>query len=602
VAEPARKARELLLVPAGGHGEGMGHLVRCLRLARGMGGGSAFHPGWLDASALRTLRERLARFPEEGRPRVIDPASERGCWDIVLVDKRRTTGSELAALGELGMAVLLDEGGEARRSAPYLVDALPRLPGGDTANAASLSYLGLRVDRRRKRNRRGRRPRRVLVSFGGEDAPDLTGTFLRTVIGRGLLAPKDITVVVGSLFADRAWPGGVRVLRGVKALRPLFTRHDLLVTHFGMAALEALAAGMSVVLFNPTAYHRSLARGAGIPEIGVRRVRVRTLRDLLADPRQLAAGVEHFQRRLADCPRETLAEHLGRLSGGSSDRCPACGGTGAVIGRFPLRTYRHCHECRIDYLQSFGRPARTYGKGYFFEEYRAQYGRTYLEDVPSIEAAGRSRIALIERALGRRMAGRPRGIIVDVGCAYGPFLTALRDAGWPCFGIDVSEDAVEHVRKILRLPAACLPFERLERRHVPGARIEAVTLWYVIEHLEDLDGALRRLAGLLGPGAVLAFSTPNGRGISSRSSRRSFLEASPSDHRTILRPAGLRRLLARYGFRLARIRVTGHHPERFPGLAGRLARSGRSGQAVVRAASRLVRLGDTFEAYAVRTA
>ena len=155
---------------------------------------------------------------------------------------------------------------------------------------------------------------------------------------------------------------------------------------------------------------------------------------------------------------------------------------------------------------------------------------------------------------------------------------------------------------VLKLPAACLPLERLDRRHIPAARIDGVTLWYVIEHLDDLNGALQRLAGLLDPGAVLAFSTPNGRGISSRASRRAFLAASPADHRTIFRPAGLRRLLSRYGFRLARIRVTGHHPERFPGLAGqaRPVQRTRAGCRAVREPVR--RLGDTFEAYAVRTA
>jgi hypothetical protein len=52
---------------------------------------------------------------------------------------------------------------------------------------------------------------------------------------------------------------------------------------------------------------------------------------------------------------------------------------------------------------------------------------------------------------------------------------------------------------------------------------------------------------------------------------------------------------------MARIRVTGHHPERFPGIVGRLGRSGRLGRTVVLAASRLAGLGDTFEAYAMRT-
>jgi 2-polyprenyl-3-methyl-5-hydroxy-6-metoxy-1,4-benzoquinol methylase len=596
----ADTVRRYLLVPAGGRGEGMGHLVRDVRLARALGGGCAFHPGWLDDTALEFLEDRLERIPTAARPRIIDPASERGRWGIVLVDKRRTTLAELAALERLGTVVCLDEGGEARRGAPYLIDALPRLPGGEAANAASLSYLGLPVSS--KRSRRARvRPVRLLVSFGGEDARDLTGTFLRAVIGCGMTAAKHVTVVAGPLFGERSWPEGIRVLRGVSRLPSLFPSHDLLVTHFGAAALEALAAGLPVVLLNPTRYHQSLARSSEIPEIGVRRVSCRRLRGLLSDPVKLAEGLKRFRERLAASPRGTLAGHLERLAPGCGSGCPVCGSTGTPIGRFPFRTYRHCYDCRIDYLQSFTGTSGTYARGYFFEEYRAQYGKTYLEDFASIEAVGRGRLEIMERVLGRRSARHPRGTIVDIGCAYGPFLAALRDAGWPCFGIDVSEDAVEHVRKVLKLPAACLAFERLERRHIPASRIDGITLWYVVEHLVDLDQSLRRLAGLLEPGAVLAFSTPNGRGTSARVSRRVFLAASPLDHRSILRPSSLRRLLARYGFRLARIRVTGHHPERFPGFAGRLGRSRGTGRAVVLAASMLAGLGDTFEAYAVRT-
>lgn len=597
MAEPNRR---YLLVPAGGHGHGMGHVVRCTRLARALGPGCAFHPGWLDDGALRSLRDLLETFPRDRRPVIADPRPSRSAWDFVIADKRRTTRAELDSLERLGTVVCLDEGGEARRAAAYLIDALPRIPGRGEANASSLSYLGLRAGRPGARRWKGRRPK-VLVSFGGEDAGDLTGIFLRAAIGSGLLAARDVTVVVGPLFGRRAWPPGVRTVRGVRRLPDLFPRHDLLVTHFGVSALEALAAGLPVLLLNPTAYHRALARSAGIPDLGVRRVARRRLRALLADRRRLAESVNAFRGRLAAEPRGTLAGHVRTLLPGCGSGCPACGRTGPVIARFPYRTYRRCRCCRIDYLQSFAPAARTYDRDYFFAEYRAQYGRTYLEDFPAIESAGRTRVAIMERVLGRRARKRPHGTIVDVGCAYGPFLAALRSAGWPCFGIDLSSDAVAYVRKVLRLPAMRLGLERLERRHVPAARIDGITLWYVIEHVNDLDGALRRLAGLLDPGAVLAFSTPNGSGISSRVDRRAFLAASPADHRSILRPGGLRRLLDRYGFRLARIRVTGHHPERFPGLLGRLAASGPFGRAAILLASRLCGLGDTFEAYAVRS-
>ncbi|OHD73094.1 MAG: hypothetical protein A2177_13070 [Spirochaetes bacterium RBG_13_68_11] len=95
MADPVRK---YLLVPAGGRGEGMGHLMRDVRLARVLGRACAFHPGWLDEAARGSLQDLLVRIPPALRPRVIDPASERGRWDIVLVDKRSTTLAELAAL------------------------------------------------------------------------------------------------------------------------------------------------------------------------------------------------------------------------------------------------------------------------------------------------------------------------------------------------------------------------------------------------------------------------------------------------------------------------------------------------------------------------
>jgi hypothetical protein len=47
------------------------------------------------------------------------------------------------------------------------------------------------------------------------------------------------------------------------------------------------------------------------------------------------------------------------------------------------------------------------------------------------------------------------------------------------------------------------------------------------------------------------------------------------------------------------VRVTGHHPERFP-LLGSLARRSGLVYRVVAAVSRLLRLGDTFEVYAVK--
>ena len=127
-----------------------------------------------------------------------------------------------------------------------------------------------------------------------------------------------------------------------------------------------------------------------------------------------------------------------------------------------------------------------------------------------------------------------------------------------------------------------------------------MTLWYVIEHFPDLGSVLAKASALLPQGGVLAFSTPNGRGISARLDLRQFLLHSPGDHFVILSPRSLRRVLAPFGFSLQRVRITGHHPERFPGVLGQAAEKWTGAARVLRAVSVLLRLGDTFEAYAVK--
>jgi SAM-dependent methyltransferase len=248
------------------------------------------------------------------------------------------------------------------------------------------------------------------------------------------------------------------------------------------------------------------------------------------------------------------------------------------------------------YLADFGLPAAAYGQSYFFEEYRRQYGRTYLEDFPAIQEAGRQRLKTIARFLPKDVdrAALPR--LLDVGCAYGPFLAAARQAGLGAEGLEVSAEAVRHVREKLRLPCLQGDFLRIQ---LPPRSYDAVSMWYVLEHFRDTAVALKRANRLLRPGGVLAFSTPSASGISARRSLRRFLEASPADHFTVWTPRLAGSLLRRFGFRLVRLRVTGHHPERFPGrLPHRLAQAGAG--AALAIASRLLRLGETFEGYAVK--
>jgi SAM-dependent methyltransferase len=263
------------------------------------------------------------------------------------------------------------------------------------------------------------------------------------------------------------------------------------------------------------------------------------------------------------------------------------------------------------YLLRTSLPPIEYEKEYFFSFYKQQYGKTYLEDLPHLVQYGKKRLRYAKplvwsarRARGEDPSQSPARLL-DIGCAYGPFLLAAREEGFLPFGMDPAEDAVRYVQEELHIPACRGFFPETPVPEGFGSEgFDLISLWYVVEHFEQPAAVLAELYRLLKPGGVLAFSSPSGSGISGRRSFSGFLERSPPDHWTVWSPGRTGRILRSFGFRLKTLVISGHHPERFPGV-GRFLGTGagrKSGLAygLVLWISRIFHLGDTFEVYAVK--
>ena len=127
----------------------------------------------------------------------------------------------------------------------------------------------------------------------------------------------------------------------------------------------------------------------------------------------------------------------------------------------------------------------------------------YAENYPDYAAQNPARKLAFYRRLLRRHV-RPGARLFELGVGLGLFLESVRGE-YECAGCDVNAFGLEQTRKRTGLERLYLgSVETLSREPAP----DAVVAWDVLEHLPDLDGALRTLRASLAGGGCLIGAVP----------------------------------------------------------------------------------------------
>jgi len=600
----------ILFVPCCEKGRGGGHLSRCITLTnelRAMGRDTLLYLHEQNDNILKLLKAK-----DFNSAWLITDINALPKIDFIILDRFQTPRGEFLNWKKIAPVIGIDEGGSLRNDFDFLIDML--IPEGFIKPAANIySPKLLTKDILQKRKdiepsvQESANGKKVLITFGQEDS---AGLGLKIAHDLSLIKNEqklDITLLKGALADNMEAPDNVNVMENIADLSEHLHEYDAVITHYGLTAYEAVFSGCEVFLAHPSPHHKKLSKAAGFTTF--------TQKNFITElhrgrERNQSKNSVKLQAALAavlcdsNLKNETLAQLINNFSLVASRSCPVCGSENThPIARFSDRTYRRCTRGGLIFMDRLTSPPVEYEKEYFFESYKKQYGKTYLEDFDNIKQAGKQRIKRIKNLFNRSALKLTQEkntavTLLDIGCAYGPFLDAARDEGFSVFGIDPVKDAVDYVKQKLGIEAEQSLFPFSYSKLSDSQHFTVVTLWYVIEHFTECKIILNEIKRIIKSDGILAFSTPSFSGISGISNLKKFLYASPADHFTVWSPKIVKKILFHAGFKVKKIIITGHHPERFP-ILGKLAKNKKSFfYFILLAISKLLGLGDTFEVYA----
>ena len=109
--------------------------------------------------------------------------------------------------------------------------------------------------------------------------------------------------------------------------------------------------------------------------------------------------------------------------------------------------------------------------------------------------------------------------ILDIGCGNGSLLTRAKKQGFICEGIETNEPLADAVHRKLDCPVHT---KLLSQCNFPTGTFDVITMYDLIEHLQDPIDDVRRVHSWLKPGGVLFVLTPNDDALLRRVARLAF--------------------------------------------------------------------------------
>ncbi len=590
-----------LLVPHFTSTSGIGHLIRCFRIANSLPSDILVEKAYYNE-----VEELFSNTHTNNNPAISQVIVEPDIsYRSIILDTQTITKEAVKHWKQFGKTIGIDIGGTGRSYTDYLIDTLPNT----FKHRANYYHLGLSV------------PSDIVVS---QQKSYLMRNILIYLHEKSLPYIEKIHEVCKSRYiqltcavSDKNMQSavkklGIHTIFGDIFLYKQMHTYDLFVSHFGLGIFEALKAGIPTVALNVSDYHQKLSDMVSLPQSFLQgEDLIHFLKHL--DVKEYAALVRHCRKILPhnnvsiDGFLRFLLVHSDNNSTAMSQytHCtnPCLGPrTDKVVLRFRESSVYKCNALQYWYQYPFLGNSPVYDAHYFEKEYKSQYGKTYLEDLKHIKQKMQKRLQHIQKIMlthtGTHKDKKP--VLLDIGAGYHAMLDIASKHNYVPVGTDINKDTIQYMQDntehyCFQSDASNNQWKDTVCDYLSHHKLEnpsVICMWFTLEHFTTLQHTIYAIYHLLQKNGILAISVPNASGISARKNFAQFCKSSPSDHYSLFTPSGITAFLKKHGFQVKKKVNTGMHISRFPC-------SFLLSPVWIPMAS-LFTLGDTFEIYAIK--
>lgn len=173
------------------------------------------------------------------------------------------------------------------------------------------------------------------------------------------------------------------------------------------------------------------------------------------------------------------------------------------------------------------------------DEMRKYYQKTYYGKRKTFVDS----LVNVLRCLGNDFDFKTSKSVLDIGCGTGSFLKTVQRKGWKISGTEfapkeyIDPDVYPYLKN-----------KTIDQCGYPDQSFDVVTMWHLLEHVDDPTMYLRESHRLLKPGGKLVIEVPNIDSWQAKLTRTNWFNVEVPRHRFHFSPESLSSLFRRTGF------------------------------------------------------